>query len=136
MKRPYLVALLLLCSSLPALAQLTAGEGPPEMELAIWKELLLQATVVATAVWLLTEFAPFGAKGGARRGMAVVYSMGLTFAAYLIGAVRLPDVIAPEFSEATWPRFFILAVVALLTAAETMIAHDVGAAVLKKKDDA
>ena len=102
-----------------------------EMETAIWKELLLQGTVVAASVWLLTEFLPFGAAGKHKRGMAVVYSCVLTFTAYLIGAVRLPEVVAPEFVEATWAKFLVLFIVAVLTAAETMVAHGVGEAALR-----
>jgi hypothetical protein len=102
------------------------------MEQAIWKELLIQATVVAGSVWLLVQFLPFGARGKHKRGMAVVYSFLLTFVAYLIGAVRIPEVIAPEFTDDTWPKFVILASVAVFTAAEAMIGHNVGAKVAGK----
>jgi len=106
------------------------------MEIAIWKELLLQGGVVAASVWALTEFLPFGAKGAAKRGMAVLYSTVLTFTAYLVGAIRLPEVVAPEFSEATWPKFVILAVVALMTAGEAMLAHQGVAAIINRKGSA
>jgi len=105
-----------------------------EMENAIWGELIKQGTVVAGFVWLLTQFAPLGAKSpGQKNAMAVVYSAILSFTAYLVGAVRIPDIVAPEFTEAIWPKFFVLAIVSLLTAAETIMAHKAGKAVFPSK---
>ena len=103
------------------------------MELNIWTEIMLQAGVVGTAVFLLTEFLALGATNSQKRGMAVLWSCLLTFAAYLVGAIKLPEVVAIDFQDQTWPKFVVLFVIALLTAAEAMGAHLIGAKLLKKK---
>lgn len=103
------------------------------MELNIWTEVMLQAGVVAGGVLLLTEFLAFGATKNQKRGMAILWSILLTFAAYLIDAIKLPEVVAAGFTVQTWPKFVVLLVIALLTAAEAMGAHSIGAAVLAKK---
>lgn len=90
-----------------------------------WSDLVLQGTVVAASVMALTEWLSFGASGNGKRGLALLYSAVLTFTAYLIGVIDIPAVVAPEFAEAQWPRFLILAVVAVLTAGEAMGVHAV-----------
>ena len=104
----------------------------PAVELAIWKQLILQGGVIAGTVWMLTQFLPLGATNKAKRGMAILYSCVLSFAAYMIGAVRLPDIVAPEFTDAAWAKYFLLLILAVLTAGETMLAHDLGGKMFNK----
>lgn len=102
-------------------------------QLGLLGPLVASLAGVATVTALLTEMAPFGASGIAKRGQAVVYALLLTFVLYSIGGVDIPKVVAPELVNVAWWKFVVLAVASAISALMAMGGADVVQAMLAKR---